>query len=433
MKLSKYELEMLEGKHGEAKREAIERLIKFGEAVGAEEMVPIVSAHIFAPDATMGRIPKYDYGTAPIYREFAELGAEVSVLTTTDPCFMQIDKFSEEGYPWNFRGVQLPRDCRDGMIEGADLLGKMGIINTFSCIPYLNLNIPKYGDYYAWCEGNAACYANTICGSKTNRENSITAFYAAIAGVHPRHGLMCDENRRGQILCELHQRVLENLRTIADWNALGAFLGMKAYDKIPVVTGLSRISIEQAKALSATASPALNFPKLNLVGISPDSPTIEAAFGGAIPRGVEKVEITVRDIQAIYETLNNAEDDDVDIVVTGCPFLNLNEVRDVAMKLSGKKISGNVAFWVQTDIHTYLMADLLGLTAMIEKAGAKIYHDTCMGNGPAEKWGKVNIGTDSFKNIKLFGGRGQKFMFGTLDDLISAGVSGKFEPTRWGK
>ena len=265
MKLSKYEEEMLEGKHGAAKQRATERLIKFGEAVGAKEMVPIVSAHIFAPDSTMGKIPKYDYGTGPIYKEFAELEAKVSILTTTDPCFMQTDKFSESGYPWNFKGVQLPVECRDGMLEGSRLLDRMGIINTFSCIPYLNLNIPKFGDYYAWCESNAACYANSICGAKTNRENSITAFYAAITGVHPKHGLMCDEYRKGGILCELDEKLVKNLKTISDWNALGAFIGMKAYDKIPVVTNLRNISIEQAKAISATASPALHYPKLNLV------------------------------------------------------------------------------------------------------------------------------------------------------------------------
>ena len=49
---------------GEAKQRAMENLVKFGEAVEAEEMVSIVSAHIFAPDSTMGKIPKYDYGTA---------------------------------------------------------------------------------------------------------------------------------------------------------------------------------------------------------------------------------------------------------------------------------------------------------------------------------------------------------------------------------
>jgi predicted aconitase len=431
MRLSRYEEEMLHGKYGEAKQKAMERLVKFGEAVGAKEMVPIVSAHIFAPDSTMGKIPKYDYGTGPIYKEFAELGAEVSVLTTTDPCFMQTDKFTESGYPWNFKSVRLPVECRDGMLEGSQLLNRMGIINTFSCIPYLNLNIPKFSDYYAWCESNAACYANSICGAKTNRENSITAFYAAIAGVHPKHGLMCDENRKGGILFEIDKKLRENLKAISDWNALGAFIGMKAYDKIPVVTNLQKISIEQAKALSATASPALHYPKLNLVGISPDSPTVEAAFGGKIPKGVEKIRVTLKDLQSIYEMLNTAEDSDVDIVVTGCPFLNLNEIRGIATKLSGKKIVSSVAFWLQTDIHTYLMAKFLGLTEIIERAGAKIYHDTCMGNGPADKWGKVNIATDSFKNIKLFGGRGQRFIFGTLDELIQASISGKFISERW--
>lgn len=129
--------------------------------------------------------------------------------------------------------------------------------------------------------------------------------------------------------------------------------------------------------------------------------------------------------------LNTAEDSDVDIVAIGCPFLNLNEIREIATKLSGKKMSSNVAFWLQTDISTYLMAEFLGLTHTIEKSGAKIYHDTCMGNGPADQWGKVNIATNSFKNIKLFAGRGQKFLFGTLEDLIQAGVSGKFISTRW--
>jgi predicted aconitase len=432
MRLSKYEKEMLEGKHGKAKQKAMENLIKFGEAVEAEEMVSIVSAHIFAPDSTMGKIPKYDYGTGPIYEEFAELEAKVSVLTTTDPCFMQTDKFSESGYPWNYRGVRFPVECRDGMVKGRQLLDTMGIINTFSCIPYLNLSIPKLGDYHAWCESNAACYANSICGAKTNRENSITAFYAAITGVHPKHGLMCDENRKGGILFELDDEVVRNLGDISDWNALGGFIGMKAYDKIPVVTNFpKKISIEHAKALSATASPALHHPKLNLVGISPDSPTIEAAFGGKIPKGAEKIRVTLNDLQSIYEMLNTAEDSDVDIVAIGCPFLNLNEIREIASKLSGKKMSSNVAFWLQTDISTYLMAEFLGLTHVIEKAGAKIYHDTCMGNGPADKWGKVNIATNSFKNIKLFAGRGQTFLFGTLEDLVNAGVSGKFVSTRW--
>jgi predicted aconitase len=432
VRLSKKEQEMLEGKHGKAKQKAMENLVEFGEAVEADEMVPVVSAHIFAADSTMGRIPKYDYGTGPIYRDFAELDAKVSILTTTDPCFMQTDRYSEQGFPWNYRGVQLPIECRDGMVEGSQLLAKMGILNTFSCIPYLNLNIPKFGEYHAICESNAACYANSIIGAKTNRQNTITAFYSAITGVHPKHGLMLDENRKGGIWFELDDEVRDNLKFLSDWNALGGFIGLKAYDKIPVITNLPKIiSIEQAKALSATASPALHHPKMNLVGISPDSPTVEAAFGGSIPKGVKKMRVTVQDLQSIYQMLNTASGNKVDIIAIGCPFLSLNEIREIGDRLSGKKISSNVAFWLQTDIPTYLMARFLGLVNVIERTGAKIYHDTCMGNGPADQWGKVNIATNSFKNIKLFAGRGQEFLFGSLDDLVNAGISGEFLSTRW--
>lgn len=37
MKLSRREKELLEGKQGKAKQKAMERSVKFGEAVGAEE------------------------------------------------------------------------------------------------------------------------------------------------------------------------------------------------------------------------------------------------------------------------------------------------------------------------------------------------------------------------------------------------------------
>jgi cis-L-3-hydroxyproline dehydratase len=431
VKLSKYQKQMADGAHGVAKQRAMQRLIKFGEAVDAEEMVHVNSAHILGPDFIMGKIPKYDYGTGPIYREFAALNAKVTVLTTTDPCAMQTDRFSETGLPWNYRNAPLPVECRDGIIEGSRLLDTMGIINCSSCIPYLSLNIPKFNEYHACCESNASCYANSMCGAKTNRESSITSFYAAITGVLPKYGLLCEENRKGQMLFTLKDRVKQNLKFISDWNALGAFIGTTAYDRIPVIANLPKmISIEQAKALSATASPALHFPKMNMIGISPDSPSIEAAFGGKIPKGVEKIEVTPKHVSDIYESLNSAENDDVDIVVTGCPFLTFNEIREIARKLSGKKIHENVAFWLQTDIPTYLTARFFGFVDVIEKAGAKIYHDTCMGNGPADKWGKVNIATDSFKNIKLFAGRGQRFLFGGLDDLIAAGISGKFVSTR---
>ena len=42
MKLTKYQQEMLDGKHGEAKKSCMEKLTDFGEAVEATEMVDLV-------------------------------------------------------------------------------------------------------------------------------------------------------------------------------------------------------------------------------------------------------------------------------------------------------------------------------------------------------------------------------------------------------
>ena len=42
MKLTKYQQEMLDGKHGEAKQFCMDKLLDFGKAVEATEMVDLV-------------------------------------------------------------------------------------------------------------------------------------------------------------------------------------------------------------------------------------------------------------------------------------------------------------------------------------------------------------------------------------------------------
>ena len=46
MKLDRTQQEMLDGKYGEARRFALEKLVDFGNAVGAEEMVPLSFVYV---------------------------------------------------------------------------------------------------------------------------------------------------------------------------------------------------------------------------------------------------------------------------------------------------------------------------------------------------------------------------------------------------
>ncbi len=82
------------------------------------------------------------------------------------------------------------------------------------------------------------------------------------------------------------------------------------------------------------------------------------------------------------------------------------------------------------------MAHHYGDAQIIEQAGGKIYHQTCMGMTPFRHYPKgITIATDSFKYVKLgagFGPEGTTFIFGNPEALINAAVTGVFTPTaRW--
>ena len=64
-------------------------------------------------------------------------------------------------------------------------------------------------------------------------------------------------------------------------------------------------------------------------------------------------------------------------MVIGCPHCSISELRQIAAHLDGKKISNSVELWVLTSHAVRAMAQRMGLTDVIEKAGGKIIVDTC--------------------------------------------------------
>ena len=70
MKLDRTQQEMLDGKHGEVRRFALEKLVDFGNAVGAEEMVPLAFVLNVCPiemkDRSHPDLSTYDMGHSPL-------------------------------------------------------------------------------------------------------------------------------------------------------------------------------------------------------------------------------------------------------------------------------------------------------------------------------------------------------------------------------
>jgi len=55
-----------------------------------------------------------------------------------------------------------------------------------------------------------------------------------------------------------------------------------------------------------------------IVGLSPEAPTLEAAFGGKVPANVARTQVNLGHVKAMYEKLSNTSKDTVDVVVSGC-------------------------------------------------------------------------------------------------------------------
>ena len=77
--------------------------------------------------------------------------------------------------------------------------GKMEAIPAWTCAPYLQAVVPRFGEHVAWAESNAIVYANSVLGARTARYGDLADICAAIVGRVPYFDLHRTENRRGKV------------------------------------------------------------------------------------------------------------------------------------------------------------------------------------------------------------------------------------------
>ena len=109
MRLTKQEREILQGKHGEAKRLALTILAEFGELFDAPELIEVSQAHL---DSSLYIL---DVGLEFI-EHFAELEAQVAVPTSLNVGAIDLQRWQKYRVP-----DELLNKCRDddkGIIEG---------------------------------------------------------------------------------------------------------------------------------------------------------------------------------------------------------------------------------------------------------------------------------------------------------------------------
>jgi len=410
MQLTDAERRILDGAGGEPRRLALQVLVKLGEACGAERMVEIASAHLVASSYQIAG----EAGIA-IYTQLAEQGARVVVRTTSDPGSIDFARWREFKTPAEYAARQT---------KIAELLDRMGVIPTWTCTPYTTFNVPHFGEHLGWSESSAVVFANSVIGARTNRLAAYVDLCAALTGRVPCFGLHLDEGRRGDVLFELDAELSADF---ADHHfpALGYLVGQVVKDRIPVILGIRRATLDQLKAFGAASAASGSVALYHMIGITPEARTLEEAFGSRTP--TERMAVGRREIEAVMEQMG-ASEGPVDVVGVGCPHASIDQMARYAALLEGKRVHPNTQLWICTNVVVEEMARKMGYLDVIQRAGARLMVGTCHNDCPLEAWGFRRLATDSGKFAYYTPTTvGTECAFASTEACIRAAITGRVE------
>ncbi|GAA0724667.1 aconitase X catalytic domain-containing protein [Clostridium malenominatum] len=399
MQLTREQQDMLDGKYGEGTALAMKIQVAIGESFDSPRMVPITRAHVALSNQ------EADLWFA---ERLLKAGAKCRVAPTVNPGFC-LSFFKDKD--------MVSKEAADLMHRTHEAYKGLGAVLSYNCTPYIDTNVPHFGEVVAFSESSATPFVNSVWGARSNREGANSALCAAITGFVPEYGLLYEENRKGDILVE----VQADMRTDFDYHLLG-YMGKKIGKGIPVFVGLpEHISKESLTNLGAQLNTSGAYGMYHILGFTPEAPTVEAAFGGKEPK--RKVVITNEDLKEILEEISLEGNRKIDFAMFGCPHFTIEQVRHIASKLHGKVLKKEM--WILTSSHVKEMSDRMGLTAVIEKAGGNIVPDTCP-DQPCWRHlnGKIGV-TESPKCAYYPKRRGINFVIRDLDTCIEAVLTGE--------
>jgi predicted aconitase len=420
MNLTDEEKRILEGERGEVARRCMRFLVDYGEVAGAEKLVDLDGTVDMHPGP--GWVGAYDVRREEI-AELARKGERFKVPTFADKA--TAPGFIMDG--WETCGVQpscdpaFHRKCLDDLQPFID----MGMVPTFSCDHYLVASFwPTLGQHCAWVESSAVPWVNAVIGARSNFDG---CFQTAYLGKVPAYDMHLTENRAATVLV----RCEAELKRDMDYDLFGWAVGERLGLKVPAFVGIGHPTTSQLVKMNSALNTAGQVRMYHIPTMTPEAPTLEAAFQGQQPR--ERVVINRADLKNAYDLMNFGTSTNIDFVYLGCPHYNIVELRKVADLLEGKKC--RVRLWVMTNSPTYKTAEMAGYKKKIEDAGANLLSGSCPGllNGvvvpPA---GKPDVmAMDATKQDYYITGhchpKKVQVRYGTMEECIEAALTGKWQ------
>jgi len=338
---------ILNGSKGETMAKVWKTLVMYGDAFGADKMVPVTSEynHLVTSFGLKMITPVYD-----LMDQLIQGGAVSQQKFSLDP--RPVDKNVPANFLQNliFNHIMYAKqDFYEGQLK------QLGMMNedAFTCACYLDQvgNKPRKGDVLSWAESSAVVYANSVLGARCNRNSGIMDIMGSIAGFVPHFGLLTDEGRKAAWIVKIETTKKPEAQL------LGSAIGMKVMEDAPFIVGLDKwLGTELDDSVCAYlkdfgAATASN-GAVGLYHIENLTPEAKELGAGLVAEGAKVYVIDdaeLERVKASYPVIWKNPDAKPKLCFMGCPHMSLQQLKDWTDKVeAGLKAAGNSKVLIPT-------------------------------------------------------------------------------------
>ena len=338
---------ILDGSKGEVQAKVMKTLVMYGEAFGADKMVPVTSAynHLVTSFGLKMMKPVFD-----LMQQLIDAGAVSQQQFSVDP--RPVDKNVPANFLQNFifnKIMYATQERYEGQLKELGLMDE----NAFTCACYLDQmgNKPKQGDVLSWAESSAVVYANSVLGARCNRNSGIMDIMGSIAGFVPNFGLLTDEGRKATWIVKVE------CKNKPEAQLLGSAIGMKVMEDVPYITGMqawlgSELNDENCAYLKDFGAATASNGAVGLYHIENLTPEAKELGAALIEEGAKVYVIDDAELERVkanYPVMWKNPDAKPKLCFVGCPHMSLQQLIDWTVAVEqGLKESGNKKVLIPT-------------------------------------------------------------------------------------
>ena len=331
MILTQEQQAILNGEKGETLAKVMKTLVMYGDAFGAEKLVPVTSEynHLVTSFGLKMMTPVFD-----LMQQLIDAGAVSGQKFSVDP--RPIDKNVPANLLQNLVFNKFMYATQESYEAQLKELGLMGD-DAFTCTCYMDEvgNKPKRGEVLSWAESSAVVYANSVLGARCNRNSGIMDIMGSIVGYVPYFGLLTDEGRKATWIVRIETEKKPEAQL------LGSAIGMKVMEDVPYVYGLDKwIGNELDDAActylkdfgAATASNGA-VGLYHIDGLTPEAKDLGESL---IAEGAKVYVIDDAELERVktnYPVMWKNENAKPKLCFMGCPHMSLQQLKDWTDKL----------------------------------------------------------------------------------------------------